>query len=170
MLVMNVMAPNKMTTSSLGNIFRVTGPLCGEFTGQVNSPHKGQWRRALIFSLICPWKNGWVNNRETVDLRRHRAHYDVTVMKYISTHPSDSTVARVASESLPCNTYITLQTLKKKTGWGLGFRRLAEFTHPHSKQRPRPSGAENRRNQMHDPVPWREHCGICLQYNITYKN
>ena len=24
--------------------------------------------------------NGWVNNRETGDLRRHRAHYDVRVM------------------------------------------------------------------------------------------
>ena len=47
----------------------------------VNSPHKGQWRRALVFSLICAWINGWVNNREAGDLRRHRAHYDVKVMK-----------------------------------------------------------------------------------------
>ena len=47
----------------------------------VNSPHKGQWRRALMFSLICTWINGWVNNREAGDLRRHRGHYDVTVMK-----------------------------------------------------------------------------------------
>ena len=46
----------------------------------VNSPHKGQWRGALIFSLICAWINGWVNNREAGDLRRLRAHYDVTVM------------------------------------------------------------------------------------------
>ena len=46
----------------------------------VNSPHKGQWRAALIFSLICVWINGWVNNRETGDLRRYRAHYEVTVM------------------------------------------------------------------------------------------
>ena len=46
----------------------------------VNSPHKGQWRVALIFSLICVWINDWVNNREAGDLRRYRAHYDVTVM------------------------------------------------------------------------------------------
>ena len=46
----------------------------------VNSPHKGQWRGALMFSLICAWINGWVNNRESGDLSRHRAHYDVTVM------------------------------------------------------------------------------------------
>ena len=46
----------------------------------VNSPHKGQWRGALNFSLICAWINGWVNNREAGDLRRHRAHYDAIVM------------------------------------------------------------------------------------------
>ena len=48
----------------------------------VNSPHKGQWRGALIFSLICVWINGWVNNREAGDLRRFRAHYDVSVMSF----------------------------------------------------------------------------------------
>ena len=67
-----------MMTSSNGNIFRVTGHLCAEFTG--NSPHKGQWRRALMFSLISVWINGWVNNGEAGDLRRYRTHYDVTVM------------------------------------------------------------------------------------------
>ena len=46
----------------------------------VNSPHKGQWRGALMFSLICVWINGWVKNREADDLRRQLAHYDVTVM------------------------------------------------------------------------------------------
>ena len=82
-----------MMTSTNGNIFRITGPLWGEFTGHqwiplakagdtelwcflwsvspVNSPHKGQWHRALMFSLICAWLNGWVNNREAGDLRCH---------------------------------------------------------------------------------------------------
>ena len=46
----------------------------------VISPHKGQWRVALMFSLICVWMNGWVNNREGGELRRHCAHYDVTVI------------------------------------------------------------------------------------------
>ena len=46
----------------------------------VNSPHKGQWRRALMFYLICARVNGWVNNCEAGDLRRHRGHYDVKVM------------------------------------------------------------------------------------------
>ena len=46
----------------------------------VNSPHKGQWRGALMFSLICAWTNGRVNNRDAGDLRRHPAHYDVTAV------------------------------------------------------------------------------------------
>ena len=48
----------------------------------VNSPHKGKWRGALVFSLICVWINGWINNRQTGDLRRYPAHYDVILMKY----------------------------------------------------------------------------------------
>ena len=46
----------------------------------MNSPHKGQWRRAFIFSLICAWISGWVNNRKAGDLRRHRVHYHVIVI------------------------------------------------------------------------------------------
>ena len=46
----------------------------------VNSPHKGQWRGALMFSLIFAWINSWVNNREAGDLRRPLGHYDVSVM------------------------------------------------------------------------------------------
>ena len=53
----------------------------------VNSPHKGQWRGALVFSSICTWINSWVNNGEASDLRRHRAHYDVTVMLYSQKSP-----------------------------------------------------------------------------------
>ena len=46
----------------------------------VNCPHKGQWRGALMFSLIYAWINDWVNNREAGDLRRQHDHYDVIVM------------------------------------------------------------------------------------------
>ena len=46
----------------------------------LNSPQKGQWRGALMFSLICARINGWSNNGEAGDLRRNRAHYDVIVM------------------------------------------------------------------------------------------
>ena len=46
----------------------------------VNSPHKGQCRGALMFSLICIWMNGWINNRYKGDLKSRRADYDVTKM------------------------------------------------------------------------------------------
>ena len=49
-------------------------------TNGFDFPHKGQWRGALMFSLICAWTNGWANNRYTADLKRHSAHYDVTVI------------------------------------------------------------------------------------------
>ena len=55
--------------------------LCvGNSPEPVNSPHKGQWRGALMFSLICAWINGWVNNHGADNLGRQRAHYDVIVM------------------------------------------------------------------------------------------
>ena len=47
----------------------------------VNSPHKGQWHGALMFSLICARIKGWANDGEAGDLRCHRAHYDVIVMQ-----------------------------------------------------------------------------------------
>ena len=61
--MMTTTATMDMMTSSK-NIFRVTG----------------QWRGALMFSFICARINGWVNNGDAGDLRRHRAHYDITVM------------------------------------------------------------------------------------------
>ena len=55
------------------------------FASPVNSLHKCQWRRILMFSLICAWINGWVTNCAAGDLRCHRAHYDVTVMSLVGT-------------------------------------------------------------------------------------
>ena len=62
----------------------------------VNSPHKGQWRGSLMFSLICAWTNGWVNNRSIVDLRHHHAHYVVTVMFFTWKNP-------VIRKAFPCH-------------------------------------------------------------------
>ena len=72
-----------MMTSSKGNIFRVTGSLCGKFTGQrwiplTKASEAGLW----YFLCSTPWINSRVNNREAGDSRRHRAHYDVIVMGY----------------------------------------------------------------------------------------
>ena len=78
----------RMMTSSNGNIFRVAG-----LFSPVNSPHKGQWRGALVFSLICAWIHVLVNSREAVDLRRHRAHFDVFVMQPSSHRTSNVKLA-----------------------------------------------------------------------------
>ena len=70
-----------MMTSSNGNIFPRYWPFVrGIHRSPMNSPHQGQWRGALMFSLTCVWINGWVNNREAGDLRRYRANYDVIVL------------------------------------------------------------------------------------------
>ena len=67
----------------------------------VDSPHKGQWRGALMFPLICVCINGWVNNREAGYLRCHRAHYDVIVMQcegyYIINPPTRCFLNRIES-------------------------------------------------------------------------
>ena len=74
--------PPNMMTSSDGNIFCVTGHLCGEFTGDRWTPRtKASDAGLWYFLLICAWINIWVIIGEAGDLRRHRAHYDVTVMK-----------------------------------------------------------------------------------------
>ena len=77
----------------------------------VNSPHKGQWRGALMFSLICVWINGWVNNREAGDLRRYRAHYDVTVMS----PDCDEWFTLTATEVFATN---TVSLSRRLTHWG----------------------------------------------------
>ena len=46
----------------------------------VNSPHKGQWRGALMFCLIYAWTNSSANNGDTGELKSHRVHYDVILM------------------------------------------------------------------------------------------
>ena len=68
----------------------------------VNSPYKGQWPGALMFSLICAWINAWVNNREAGDLRRNRAHYDVSVMSWQQVRPSMLRESPMTETSLGC--------------------------------------------------------------------
>ena len=77
----------RMMTSSNGNIFRVTDLFAGNSPVTSGFPAKRsvtrEWRATLMFSLIYAWIKGWVNNREAGDLRRHRAHYVVIVMRPI---------------------------------------------------------------------------------------
>ena len=71
-------------TSSNGNFPRYWQFVRGIHRPPVTSPHKGQWRRALMFSLICAWINSWANSREASDLRPNRTDYDTTaIMLYM---------------------------------------------------------------------------------------
>ena len=70
-----------MMTSSNGRFLFALLAICeGIHRSPVNSPNKGQWHGALMFFLICAWIKGWVNNCEADDLKRHRTHYDATVI------------------------------------------------------------------------------------------
>ena len=72
-------------TSSNGNIFLVTGPLCGEFTGHRWIPlTKASDAERWCFLWSVLWINGWVHNHEAGDLRRYRAHYDVIVITSVA--------------------------------------------------------------------------------------
>ena len=83
----------------------------------VNCPHKGQWRGALMFTLICAQINGWVNNREAGDVRRYRAHYDVIVMLIVLVldkscgHNGDFSFAQQAWNRGQC------EVISPKTSW-----------------------------------------------------
>ena len=76
----------------------------------VDSLHKGQWRGALMFSLILTW----INNREAGDLIHHRVHYDATVMWWTNfvglqlvtldtTWPRERMFTKVVHMSAICN-------------------------------------------------------------------
>ena len=102
-----------MMTSSNENIFRVTGPLCGEFTGPGEFPAQGQWRGALMFSVICAWINDWVNNCEAGDLRGHLGHYDVYVVK------SDTYAYLFGGKPLPDADSLSTVSHRSKIQWNL---------------------------------------------------
>ena len=60
--------------SALRALCAGNSPVPGEF------PSQKPVTQSFDVFLICAWTNGWANNREAGDLRRHRSHYDVTVM------------------------------------------------------------------------------------------
>ena len=88
------------------------------FVRGIHRGHKGQWRGALMFSLICTWINGWVNNGEAGDLRRHRGHHDVNVMGTISSYNPKirrSVAAYVAAQRDLTRCWHCHKSLKKAT-------------------------------------------------------
>ena len=81
----------------------------------VNSPRKGRWHGALMFSLFGAWINGWVNNWDAGDLRRCCAHFDITVM--------DLRHLRIKNW---LNIYIYLYLCKRNSAWW-GWRKAFFF-------------------------------------------
>ena len=63
------------TFSALLAICAGNSPVTSEFPAQ-----RPVTRSFDVFFGLC-LNNGWVNNREAGDLRRHRAHCDVIVME-----------------------------------------------------------------------------------------
>ena len=86
----------------------------------VNSPHKGQWRGTLMFSMICVCIYGWVNNRKAGDLRCHRTNYDVIVMDHWWGERSRAISSDILHNVFWCSKYvsktlITTETLFKRS-------------------------------------------------------
>ena len=99
-------------TSSNGNISRYWPFVWGIHRSPVNFPHKGQWRGALMFSLICAWINVWKNNHETGDLRHHCAHCEVIVMSNFYTYMQVSKCESFQATGIKTKTFPFSQTSK----------------------------------------------------------
>ena len=68
------------TFSALLAICAGNSPVTGEFHAQRPVTRIFDFFSDLMFSLICAWIKGCVNNREAADLRCHLARYDVILM------------------------------------------------------------------------------------------
>ena len=91
--------------SALLALCAVNSPVTGEF------PSQGQRSGALMFSLICAWINNWLNNSEDGYLRRHQAHYDVTVL-LIKASPN----IRLMKENTH-NTFLQRRVVRQRGYW-----------------------------------------------------
>ena len=104
------------TFSALLAIYVRNSPVTGEF------PAQRPVTRSFVFSLIYTWMNGWVNNRQAGDLRRHHTHYDVTVMNkstgylIILVHMKETIVTFANRHWFMCFIYCLLLIWKTEAG------------------------------------------------------
>ena len=108
-----MMSSGTMMTSSNGNIFRVTGPLCGEFTGPGEFPTQRPVTRSfdVFFDLRLnkglskqPW--GWWFETPSCSLWRHRNDLAGDNLHYWATFPKtklamDMIISRVVYQIRP---------------------------------------------------------------------
>ena len=91
----------------------------------------GKQRGALIFSLICARINGWVNNGEAGGLRRHRAHYDVIVMIYVTRVVNGlsiwQAVDQPSTDAIPGVPYCKNKYIFSTINFGFGFQPATEY-------------------------------------------
>ena len=111
-----------MMTSSYGTIFRVTGHLCGEFTGPDDFPAQRPVTRSFDVFFYMRLNKRLSNNRETGDLRRHHGHYDVNVIYWCLVKPYGIgflmlVQAMVCTESSHYLLIATWGQIKNKFGW-----------------------------------------------------
>ena len=131
------------------NLFGVIGLLCGDFTCHRWIPlTKASDAELWCFLWPVPWINGWVNNSEAGDLRRHRAHYDVIVL-YLDTRQTESvsrvhwsvmfgtsTSAKSAWNSFKVHLYSSLATFCYWISLGGEQENLHTYLTMHTSQRP----------------------------------
>ena len=75
----------------------------GIYRSPVDFSREGQWRGALMFSLMCVWTNAWANSRYTGDLRRHDA-YHISAM----TDSCDSVLTGTGGTACPWELWILM--------------------------------------------------------------
>ena len=95
----------------------------------VNSPHKGQWRGALMLSIICAWINGWVNNHEVGDLRRHRAHHcDDLIKRCYFFQPTSPVLSFHRRSWSPRQQTVPIRQLARRLYWNTAAEMIALAT------------------------------------------
>ena len=103
--------------SSNGNIFRVTGPLWWESTGHRWSPPAEASDVELWCFFIYAWTNGWANNRDAGDFRRHHSHSYYHGAASVSMGHSGITMS-IPWLQMPCLSY--RQAISSQ-GWAFAF-------------------------------------------------
>ena len=108
-----VFASEYMMTSSNGNIFRVTGPLCGEFTGPGEFPAQRPVTQSFDVFFDLRLNKRLSKQPEAGDFRRHRGHYDVNVMSCgpKSCNPLNPGTVQVLNPKLVINGWNTVSLI-----------------------------------------------------------
>ena len=73
-----------LMTSSNGTFSALLALCAGNSSVTGEFPSQRPVTRSFGFFFDLSWTNGWANSRDASDLRRHRAHYHVTIMVFLS--------------------------------------------------------------------------------------